>query len=80
MKEPCRIEPFFISEEAEAELLAAGYVFEPPSHARTTSLPEILMGLTDDALAAWPNEMSSGEVMRRRHVTKAIAGALHGKN
>ncbi|MGJ8517613.1 hypothetical protein LMG33810_001962 [Carnimonas sp. LMG 33810] len=53
MKESCRTEPFFISEETEAELLAARYVFEPPSHARTASLPEVLMSLTDGALAAW---------------------------
>ena len=26
-----QIEPFFISEEVEAELIAAGYEFEPPS-------------------------------------------------
>jgi len=28
-------EPFFLSEEVEAELIATGYEFEPPNHART---------------------------------------------
>ena len=80
MTQPSQAEPFFITEEIEVKLIAAEFVFEPPSHARTTSLPEILMGLTDDALATWPNQISSGEVKRRKHVTKAISGALHGKN
>lgn len=31
-------EPFFITEEVEAELIATGYEFEPPSHARTVSI------------------------------------------
>lgn len=30
-------EPFFITEDVEAELVAAGYEFEPPNHARTAS-------------------------------------------
>ncbi len=28
-------EPFFITEDVEAELIAAGYEFEPPNHVRT---------------------------------------------
>ena len=34
-------EPFFITEEVEAELTAAGYEFEPPGHARTASILEL---------------------------------------
>ncbi len=34
-------EPFFITEGVEAELSAAGYEFEPPAHARTTSIREL---------------------------------------
>jgi hypothetical protein len=34
-------EPFFITEEVEAELIAAGYEFEPPGHARTASIREL---------------------------------------
>lgn len=73
-------EPFFITEEVEAELIAAGYEFEPPGHARTTSLPKILTGLTDAELATWSSELSKGEIERRRHVAEAISGVLHGKN
>lgn len=32
-----QLEPFFITEDVEAELVAAGYEFEPPNHVRTTS-------------------------------------------
>ena len=34
-------EPFFITEEVEAELTAAGYEFAPPGHARTASIREL---------------------------------------
>jgi hypothetical protein len=33
-------EPFFITEDVEAELVAAGYEFEPPNHVRTTCLSQ----------------------------------------
>ncbi|MEN2387833.1 hypothetical protein [Comamonas sp. A7-5] len=59
-------EPFFITEEVEAELIAAGHVFEPPSHVSTKRLPEILASLTGDELATWPSVLSKGEVERRR--------------
>ncbi|WP_148317921.1 hypothetical protein [Achromobacter xylosoxidans] len=59
-------EPFFITEEVEAELIAAGHVFEPPGHVSTKHLPEILVGLTDDELATWPSVLSKGEIERRR--------------
>ncbi|HBN8043003.1 TPA: hypothetical protein ACL1TL_001621 [Pseudomonas aeruginosa] len=59
-------EPFFITEEVEVELIAAGHVFEPPSHVSTKHLPEILAGLTDDELATWPGVLSKGEIERRR--------------
>lgn len=48
-----------------AELHAAGYVFEPPGHARTTSLPAILAGLTVEELATWPGELADQERARR---------------
>ncbi len=59
-------EPFFITEEVVAKLIAAGYEFEPPDHGRTTSLPEILAGLTDAELATWPSVLSEVEIERRR--------------
>ena len=34
-------EPFFITEDVEAELAAAGDEFEPPTHARTKSIREL---------------------------------------
>jgi hypothetical protein len=58
-------EPFFMTEEIEAGLITAGYVFEPPGHFRTTSLAEILAGLADDELAAWPGQLADQERERR---------------
>ena len=50
-------EPFFITAEVEAELIAAGYQFEPPSHFATMCLPEVLAGLTNhycgERLSPW---------------------------
>lgn len=34
-------EPFFITEDVEAELAAAGYEFKPPGHARTKSVRDL---------------------------------------
>lgn len=34
-------EPFFITEDVEAELTATGYEFEMPGHARTASIREL---------------------------------------
>ena len=41
------IEPFFITEEIEADMATRGYTFKPPDHTRTISLPEILKNLSD---------------------------------
>ncbi len=35
-------EPFFITDEIQAELIAAGYVFEPPTHFTTVHMYEKL--------------------------------------
>lgn len=57
--------PFFITEEVEAELIAAGYVFEPPGHARTASIRELF---------GWqPGETLSEAVSR--HLEKAGTGS-----
>lgn len=58
-------EPFFITEDVEADMRATGHVFGPPGHARTTSLPAILAGLTDEELATWPGELADQERARR---------------
>lgn len=34
-----QFEPFFITEDVEAELIAAGYEFEPPNHASRPAPP-----------------------------------------
>jgi len=41
MKLHNKIEPFFITEEIEAELTAVGYEFESPSHSRMMSIREL---------------------------------------
>ena len=41
-------EPLFITEEIEAEMIAAGYVFEPPTHVSTFHLEDILADLPPD--------------------------------
>lgn len=66
MKQQGEDEPFFITDEVKAELIAAGYVFEPPGHVRTTSLSETLAGLTDEELASWPGVLTKGETERRQ--------------
>lgn len=44
-------EPFFITEDVEAELTAAGYEFEMPGHARTASIRELFGWRPGEALA-----------------------------
>lgn len=41
MKLHNEIEPFFITEEIEAEMIAAGYEFAPPGHIRTKSIRDL---------------------------------------
>ena len=58
-------EPFFITEEIEAEMIASGYEFHPPSHVRTTSLSEMLKELSDEELQGWPDQLAMQEKQRR---------------
>ncbi|MCP1636961.1 hypothetical protein [Kerstersia gyiorum] len=60
-----QIKPFFITEEVEAEMVSRGYSFDPPSHAREISLPKILAGLSDDALARWEGDFADEEREKR---------------
>jgi len=60
-------EPFFITEEVEAGLLAAGYVFEPPSIACTVRLRDVLKGMSDDELALQPGEIADQEREHRQN-------------
>lgn len=45
-------EPFFVTEEIEAEMKSSGYVFEPPDHVSTVRLTEILAAQSDVEVAA----------------------------
>jgi hypothetical protein len=72
--------PFFITEEIEADMRAAGYVFEPPAHVRTTSMADVIAILSDDQLAIWPGEIAERERERRRAINdpKANRHAYNG--
>ena len=59
--------PFFITEEAAAELIAAGYEFEPPSITCTVRLRDVLEGMTDAELALQPGEIADQERERRQN-------------
>ena len=59
-------EPFFITEEIEAEMIAAGYVFEPPPIVCTGRLRDVLERMTDAELALQPGEIADQERERGR--------------
>lgn len=50
-------EPFFITEDVEAELTAAGYDFETPGHARTASIRELFGWRPGETLAEAVNRL-----------------------
>jgi len=58
-------EPFFITEKAEAEMIAAGYEFELPPIACTLRLRDVLEGMSDAELALQPGEIADEERQRR---------------
>lgn len=58
-------EPFFITEEVAAEMIASGYEFEPPPIACTVRLRDVLEGMTDAELALQPGEIADEERERR---------------
>ena len=58
-------EPFFITEDVEAELTAAGYEFEMPGHARTASIRDLF---------GWQAGETLSEAVSRR-LEKAGAGS-----
>ncbi len=67
MAKPHQDEPFFITEEVEAGLLAAGYVFEPPPISCTLRLRDVLEGMSDAELASQPGEIASEERKHRQN-------------
>lgn len=70
-------EPFFITEEIEAEMIAAGHVFEPPPIACTGRLRDVLERMTDEELALQPGEIA-GQERERRRVRALTPGELAG--
>lgn len=62
---PALDEPFFITEEIAAEMIAAGYEFEPPPIPCTVRMRDVLAGMTDEALALQPGELADQERARR---------------
>ncbi|HIZ51063.1 MAG TPA: hypothetical protein IAA18_08265 [Candidatus Pseudomonas excrementavium] len=61
-----QIEPFFISEEVQAELIAAGHEFDPPPIACVGRLRDVLEGMSDDELESQPGEIADLERERRQ--------------
>lgn len=60
-------ELFFITDEVEAEMVAAGYEFEPPPIACTGRLRDVLERISDVELALLPGEIADQERERRRN-------------
>lgn len=67
MKQHDENKPFFITEEVEAEMVAAGYVFEPPPIACTRRLRDVLEGMSDAELALQPGEIADQERKHRQN-------------
>lgn len=60
-------EPFFITQEIEAELMATGYGFEPPPIACTGRLRVVLEAMSDAELVLQPGEIADQERERRQN-------------
>lgn len=67
MKQHDENEPFFITEEIRAEMIAAGYEFEPPPIACTGRLRDMLEGMSDAELALQPGEIADQERKHRQN-------------
>lgn len=67
MKQHDENEPFFITEEIAAEMIASGYEFEPPSIACTGRLRDVLEGMSDAELALQPGEIADQERKHRQN-------------
>jgi len=65
MKQHDENEPFFITEEAEAEMIAGGYEFELQAIPCTADLCDVLDGMGDAELALQPGEIADQERMHR---------------
>jgi len=67
MKKHDENEPFFITEEVAAEMIARGYEFEPPPIPCTVRLRDVLERMSDDELALQPGEIADQERERRQN-------------
>ncbi|NYT57795.1 hypothetical protein H0A65_02530 [Alcaligenaceae bacterium] len=67
MRQHDEIAPFFIEEDVEAEMIAAGYEFEPPPIACTVRLRDVLGGMSDAELASQPGEIADEERKHRQN-------------
>ncbi|MGB3424296.1 MAG: hypothetical protein WBF84_11985 [Castellaniella sp.] len=66
-------EPFFITEEIAAEMIASGYEFEPPPIPCTLRLRDVLERMTDAELALESGEIADQERERRRRKLSSIS-------
>ncbi|KIU54485.1 hypothetical protein [Comamonas sp. C11] len=67
MTKPDQNEPFFITEKVAAEMIAAGYEFEPPAIPCTIRLRDVLERMTDAGLALQPGEIADQEREHRQN-------------
>lgn len=65
-------EPFFLTEEVEAELIVAGHVFEPPPIVCTGRLHDVLERMSDAELALQPGEIADQERKRRQNKSFSV--------
>lgn len=75
MKRDNTSEPFFITEEIAAEMIASGYEFEPPPIACTVRLRDVLEGMSDAELALQPGEIAEQERKRRQNKQSSRYGS-----
>lgn len=67
MKQHDENDPFFLTEEVEAEMIAAGCEFAPPPIACTMRLRDVLKDMGDAELALQPGEIADQERKRRQN-------------
>lgn len=75
MKRDSTNEPFFITEEVAAEMVAAGYEFEPPPIACTVRLRDVLEGMSDAELALQSGEIADWEREHRQNKQSSRYGS-----
>src|SRR5690554_6071945 len=71
-------EPFFITEEIAAEMIAGGYEFELPPIPCTIRLRDVLERMTDAELALQPGEIADQERERCRRKPCSTSCSGHG--